>query len=468
MSGKKFFYLMSIFTAIILILVIIIATATDNTEANNKIESAVHYNMAKNLYLQKQYKQASDELLKALKLNSMDSRIFLELGKNYAKLDKIDDAVKSFKKSIYLDKNNIEAYINLAQIYNSQTKYSDSIKLLLHLKSSQNSEILSLLGEAEYKNNNISAAEDNIKKAILTGSVPAKNYNLLGLIYLRQGKASNAIMQFRKAIAVDKTFVEARCNLAKALWIDDKLNYAVVELENNINYNPDYPETYYLLGKIYSRNNLYQKANDNFIKIFEIDQAAISREMIEDIVKELENIAPKSQSASVYNTLAIAYSKLSLNDKAIMAYNAAIKGHINDALIYNNLASLYFQKNNISKAVYYYNKALKLSPNESIYYYDLGNCYKKVKNYKKAIYNYNKALKLNPSLNIARVTLADIYKEQGNLKTAKILYNQAIQKNSSEPYAYSGLSEIAEKQGNKSLSAKYKSLYLQYISNKKT
>ncbi|MDD3013840.1 MAG: tetratricopeptide repeat protein [Candidatus Gastranaerophilales bacterium] len=463
MSGKKFFCLMSFIAAIILILVVVLSLPASKNAINKKLGAAVHYNLAKNLYEQGQYKEATEELSSALALNDKDSWVFLELGKNYIKLDKLDQAVKCFKKSINFYNNNIEAYINLAKIYNSRSEYDKAVKLLKPLESSNDNVILSLLAEAQYKNNDLKSAEKNFKKVISINSTKVDNFNFLGLIYLRQNKLSDAISMFRKVVSLDKTFVEARCNLAKALWFNDKPNYAIDELEENLGYNINYPETYYLLGKIYSQNGFYKKANDNFIKIFKINQVSIPISMLKDIAKELEIIAPKSRKTYIYNTLAITYTKLKDYNKAITAYERAIKLNTKDSMLYNNLASLYFQTNKIGKAIYYYKQALRFNPKESIYYYALGNCYKKLKYSKEAITNYNKALELNSSLNIARVALGDIYKEKQNLKMAEKLYNQALQNNSSEPYAYLGLSEIAMKQGMQSKAIKYKTFYLQIM-----
>ena|GEM_PF-3123115 len=463
MSGKKFFYLMSFIAAMILILVIVLSLPASKNGINKKLGAAVHYNLAKNLYEQGQYKEATDELSTALALNDKDSWVYLELGKNYTKLDKLDQAVKCFKKSINLNQGNIEAYINLAQIYNSRSDYNATINLLKPLNSSDDGILLSLLAEAQYKNNDLKSAEKNFKKATAITSTVANNYNFLGLIYLRQNKLNDAISKFRKAISIDNSLIEARCNLAKALWFNDKSSYAIDELEINLGYDVNNPETYYLLGKIYSQSGFYQKANDNFIKIYSINRIAIPLAMLKDIANELENIALKSHNTSIYNTLAITYTKLNDYNKAIKAYEKALKGNIKDPMLYNNLASLYFQANNIGKAIYYYKQALVLDPKESIYYYDLGNCYKKLRNCPEAIKNYYKALKLNPSLNIARIALGDIYREKENFKMAEKTYNQALHINPSEPYAYLGLSEIAMKQGMQSKAIKYKTLYLQIM-----
>jgi tetratricopeptide (TPR) repeat protein len=126
LSGKKFFYLISFVAAMILVLTVILSLPASKNGINKKLSAAVHYNLAKSLYGQGQYEEATNELSTALALNDKDSWVFLELGKNYIKLDKLDQAAKCFQKSIHLNHNNIEAYINLAKIYNGKSDYNST------------------------------------------------------------------------------------------------------------------------------------------------------------------------------------------------------------------------------------------------------------------------------------------------------------------------------------------------------
>lgn len=454
---------MSFAAIILLILIILVSLPAKKSGINKKISATVHYNHAKILYNQGQYDQAAKELIQAAKYNDKDSMIYFELGKNYIKLSKTDQAINSFNKSISLNRINIDSYIYLAEILNNKADYKNSIKLLNTLRSAKDARILFLLAEAQYKNDYTQLAEENLKKAVFYNPNNKKYRNFLGIVLLKLNKYQDAIFQFKKAIEIDYNYNEARCNLAKAYWFSNQPDYALEELEKNIKDNINNPETYYLLGKIYSQYGLYRKANDNFIKIFKIDSAEISLEMLKDILKDMENNVLKSPNANAYHIIAIIHTKLSNYNKAIDAYEKAIKCSITDPLVYNNLASLYYQTNNIKKAVYYYEKALMMNPNEAIYYYDLGNCYKKIKNYKKAIYNYKKALEINPSLNIVNIAIGDMYNQKGDLWMAEYTYKQALQKNPSEPYAYLGLSEVAIKQGMQTKASKYKDLYNKYL-----
>lgn len=454
---------MTFAAVILLILIILVSLPAKKSGINKKISATVHYNQAKILYNQGQYDQAAKELLQASKYNDKDSMVFYELGKNYVKLSKSEQAIECFKKSIGLNRINIDAYIYLAETYNNKADYKDAIKLLNPLRTSKDARISYLLAEAQYRNDYPQLAEENLKKAISSKPENPEYRNFLGIVLLKLNKYHDAIFQFKKAIELDNNSAEARCNLAKAYWFDNQPDYALEELEKNVKDNINNPETYYLLGKIYSQYGLYQKANQNFIKIFKLGSGEISLEMLKDILKDMENNVSKSPNANAYHVIAIIYTKLNNYKKAIDAYEKAIKCSITDPLVYNNLASLYYQTNNIKKAVYYYEKAIMISPNEAIYYYDLGNCYTKSRNYKMAIKNYNKALQLNPSLNIVRVAIGDMYNKKGDLWLAQYAYKQALQKNPAEPYAYLGLSEIAIKQGMQTKAAEYKVLYKKYL-----
>ena len=95
-----------------------------------------------------------------------------------------------------------------------------------------------------------------------------------------------------------------------------------------------------------------------------------SEEMHQRKIREaLSYIEQAPEMSSGYVDLAIAYSELNQNDKAIQAFKQAIKYAKSDAelyLAYYNLAVLYSSLNNKNKALKYAQKAKKINSTDEV------------------------------------------------------------------------------------------------------
>jgi len=78
----------------------------------------------------KNYKEASENFLKAINLKSDYSEAYNNLGNTKFKLGFIKEAVKNYQKAIKFNKKNIAAYFNLAHVYSEEKNFDDLKKVL--------------------------------------------------------------------------------------------------------------------------------------------------------------------------------------------------------------------------------------------------------------------------------------------------------------------------------------------------
>jgi Flp pilus assembly protein TadD len=122
------------------------------------------------------------------------AEIYSDHGFILAQLGRSGEALADYRKALELDPNCASAHFNLAV--------------------------------ASVQAGKVGEAESHYRKALL-GKPTAETYNGLGYVLARQGRADEAVAQFRKAIDANPKFTAAYNNLAEALARQGKLEEAV-------------------------------------------------------------------------------------------------------------------------------------------------------------------------------------------------------------------------------------------------
>ncbi len=160
------------------------------------------------------------------------AEIYSDLGFIMARLGKSDAARADYQKALALDPSCASAHFNLAVSFVQAGK----------------------LGEAE----------SHYRKA-LPGRPTAETHNGLGYVLARQGRADEAIAEFRKAIDSDAKFTPAYNNLAEALANEGKLEEAEHYYKLSLAEKPS-PAVYNALGVVLRRLGRTDEAADQFAK----------------------------------------------------------------------------------------------------------------------------------------------------------------------------------------------------------
>jgi Tfp pilus assembly protein PilF len=198
--------------------------------------------------------------------------------------------------------------------------------------------LISVLAISTYLRNNIWREEEYIwKDAIARAPNNARAYGSLGIVYKKRGEHDKAIELFEKSMSLGKA----------------------------------YPEVFLHLGDIYFDRKDYNKAVMYLEAALKIDFS-------------------KKVRLGILNKLGRTYGKLGENEKAVEAFEEAIRLYPDATVPYNNLGVLYARTGQIDKAIDIFEQALKTVESKDIYY-NLAVLYTEKGNKTKAIDAYKKS-----------------------------------------------------------------------------
>ncbi|MFT6632454.1 MAG: tetratricopeptide (TPR) repeat protein [Bacteriovoracaceae bacterium] len=163
--------------SLFLSLLFLISCATKQVKIS-KIEkrAEIYYNQGTQELVSKNYTLALKHLMEANILKPDDSRILNNLGMAYYFKKKHNRAVGYVKRSIKIDPKNTKARLNLATIYMALSKYNEA-------KNQYDIVLDDLTYEGQYR-----------------------TYYNIGLLYMKQGKDTEAVNYFKQSIAENSSF----------------------------------------------------------------------------------------------------------------------------------------------------------------------------------------------------------------------------------------------------------------------
>jgi tetratricopeptide (TPR) repeat protein len=160
------------------------------------------------------------------------AEIYSDLGFTMAQLGKSQEALADYQKALDLDPNCASAHFNLAVTFVRAGDFAE--------------------------------AESHYRQA-LPGRATAETHNGLGYVLAHQGRAEEAIAEFRKAIDIDSQFTPAYNNLAEALERRGKLDDAAEYYRRSLAERPT-AAGYKALGAVLRKLGKMDEAADQFSK----------------------------------------------------------------------------------------------------------------------------------------------------------------------------------------------------------
>ena len=213
-------------------------------------------------------------------------------------------------------------------------------------------------------------AIDLLKKEIQTNPRLARPHYLLGAVYFDKGDMASAITNFQNCLKVDPNYEPARVKLIQA----------------------------------------YQKTG----------QSNQATRLVEQRVRSQQGHRSLRDSAESYNRLGTLHYQQGDTDKAIQAFENALKRSPHHKTAKKNLNQLFRQKafnalkrRAFDEATTYFEKAIRLDPENATTYRVMGDGYALVSEFSQAITHYQKALDLAPDDAEARKNLVLSYINHG-------------------------------------------------------
>lgn len=229
---------------------------------------SLNLNALKNLgvlySMKKAHKTSLDYLLKVHHLDTADAAIYNSLGVTYSNLGDTANALKSYRKAVAREGDNIDFLRNLSSLLVSMQKYSDAkVYLEQAMKyDTTDAEVYFLLGETIAFSADYSKGENYFDRAV---SLSPKNIQYLyfqGVAKDKLAKLDEAVKIYRRIIKLQPNHFDARQRLGADYLTMNKFPEALEQFEESVKINPESNEARIFLGATYMYNNMPEKSRE--------------------------------------------------------------------------------------------------------------------------------------------------------------------------------------------------------------
>jgi predicted O-linked N-acetylglucosamine transferase (SPINDLY family) len=268
----------------------------------------------------------------------------------------------------------------------SNKKYENDIKDILNL----------------FNKKNYIETEKKIKNLFIRYPDDCFIVNIYGVVLVAQKKNEQALIEFKKAINLNKSFSDGYFNIGTTLIKLFKYNEALYYFHKCIEINKNYYDAYFNLADCYKRIKDYE----NSIKYYD---------------KCLEQ---RVNDCSVYNNLGLVYLKLKKFEISIKNFEKCLELNKDFFLAYNSLGLVYLEKNEYEKAIYFFNKCISINVYYVHGYNNIGIALFRDEKVLNSIFFFEKAISLDEKFYDAYINLAMAYKASSKYLEAINILNK--------------------------------------------
>ena len=266
------------------------------------------------------HQKAFDYFQKVTKLQPELSTAWRLLGMANEKLGKLEDAQKSYLKTIELDKNNTNALFNLGILIDNQGDHQKAF--------------------------------DYFQKVTKLQPEWSEAWRLLGMANEKLGKLEEAKQSFLKAIELDKNNTNALINLGILFASQDDYQKTIKYIQKVTKLQPEWSEAWRLLGMANEKLGKLEEAKQNFLKAVELDE----------------------KNYDAHLALAEIFSKENKFYNAKIYIDNILKEDPKDSSIFISIGEIYRKTNHFKKAITFYEQAIKLNPDNYWSYMNIVTC----------------------------------------------------------------------------------------------
>ena len=256
------------------------------------------------------------------------------------------------------------------------------------------------------------SAIDLLKKEIQRNPRLPRPHYLLGAVYFDKGDMTSAITNFQNCLKVDPNYEPAREKLIQAYQKTGQSNQALRQVEQRVKSQQGHrsfhesADSYNRLGTLHYRQGDMDKAIDAFEK-------ALKRSPHHKTAKQNLN--------QLYRQKAFNALKRRAFDEATTYFEKAIRLNPENATTYRVIGDGYALASEYAQAITYYQKALELAPDDAetqknlaLTYTNHGVVLRNRGEWDAAIRAYRDALALQPTYQIAKANLIDALSQKAN------------------------------------------------------
>jgi tetratricopeptide (TPR) repeat protein len=250
----------------------------------------VHEFKSINFARENKLSEAIIELKQAINLKADNASYYGELGAILLKQNNLNDAELFYKKAIDLSPDWPKFYQPLGEILIKKNDlagafsvYQQALKL-----NPDNSELLLLIGDLMLKQNKLEQAEKYYKEAIdLTPNI-SFHYRRLGDVFHRRKNFDLAIEHYKKAINLSPKIAYFYLHLGSSLAQQNKLDEAIKSYQQAIELNPENPNFHYILGNTQLQKGDVDEAFASYQQVIQLNPQQMNKifSQISVVIKE--------------------------------------------------------------------------------------------------------------------------------------------------------------------------------------
>jgi tetratricopeptide (TPR) repeat protein len=281
----------------------------------------------------------------------------------------------------------------------------------------------------------------------------------LGRALSLQGKVSEAVAEYKKALELDPKYAAAHNNLGVALGAQGKVAEAIAEYRQAIHLDPKDAMAHNNLGVALKEQGRVAEAIAEYRQAIALDPkfalahtnlgvALKEQGQLDDAIAEYRHaIALDPKDAMAHCNLGNALKAQGKVAEAIAEYRHAIDLDPKFALAHNNLGVALKEQGNLPEAMAECRHAIQLDPKFAMAHYNLGLALQAQGNVAEAITEYRQTIDLDPKLAQAHYNLGLALQAQGNVAEAITEYRQTIDLDPKDAKAHNNLGVALRAQG---------------------
>jgi len=298
-----------------------------------------------------------------------------DLGVEYVKMDKFDEAIREFQSALSLRPEDSEALNNLSIVYRKLSRYDEAIKALRDSVriNPRNAKAFNSFGLVYTDLGRFNDAIQEFNSAIKIELRYAELHNNLGVVYIKQGRFDEALKEFELALQIEPRYAEVFNNLGVTYLKMGKIDAAKREFQNALRIRPDYVEANSNLNLAnQGQSGNAEKINTHYSRANEL----LSQGRFDEAIKEFRiALKQRPNDAEIYNNMGAAYVKMGRLGEAAKEFENALRFRTGDAAIHYNLGLIYMKQGKMNESVAHLKIAVSLSPGKELFKKTLDRAY---------------------------------------------------------------------------------------------
>jgi tetratricopeptide (TPR) repeat protein len=378
--------------------------------------------LGQTLLSEEKYPEALSVYQKLADVMPDDADVYLRIAQIYRELHQLDKAEENLVKARQYAPGSLEVMYNEAMIYESQGRYDDAIKVLTDAVTGVKSQSAVLpnrrrslailyqqLGQLYRDAQNYQAAANTYQELGHLGDDEDRRARLLLMETYRQSRDLPKALQIGKeAVAKYPNDVPIRSSYALMLGEDQQPDEAVKLLQDNLKNNAADRDIYLNIAQIYERSRRYKEAEDAARKAEAIPGDPRENEMTwfllgaiyerqkqfdkaEEEFKKVLNVDPKNAPALNYYGYMLADRGMRLDEAQEMIQRALDQEPFSGAYL-DSLGWVYYKQNKLDQAETALHKAVERDSHDPTIRGHLGDVYAKQGKMEQAATEWEKSL----------------------------------------------------------------------------